>query len=140
PMVLYALISDASIGYLFLGGFVPGIMLGIAFMIMNSIIARRRNYPVEPPVPAREIPRITVRAFPALMLPVILLFGIYGGVMTPTEGAAAAAAYALFASTVLYRAVTWRQLYDALLSSGKSATSVGILIAGALVFNYVVTI
>ena len=140
PMVLYALISDASIGYLFLGGFVPGVMLGIAFMVMNSIIARRRNYPVEPPIPMREIPKITMRAFPALMLPVILLFGIYGGVMTPTEGAAAAAFYALFASTVLYRAVTWKQLYDAILTSGKATTSVGMLIAGALVFNYVVTI
>ena len=138
-MVLYALVSDASIGFLFLGGFVPGVMLGIVFMVMNSIIARRRNYPVEPPTPMREIPRITIRAFPALMLPVVLLFGIYGGVMTPTEGAAAAAAYALFASTVLYRAVTWKQLYDAILSSGKATTSVGILIAGALVFNYVVT-
>jgi tripartite ATP-independent transporter DctM subunit len=109
PMVLYALVSDASIGFLFLGGFVPGVMLGIVFMVMNSIIARRRNYPVEPPTPMREIPRITIRAFPALMLPVVLLFGIYGGVMTPTEGAAAAAAYALFASTVLYRTVTWEQ-------------------------------
>ena len=140
PMVLYALISDTSIGYLFLGGFVPGIMLGITFMVANAIIARRRNYPVEPPIPVREIPRITLRAFPALMLPVILLFGIYGGVMTPTEGAAAAAFYALFASTVLYRAVTWRQLYDAMLTSGKATTSIGMLIAGALVFNYVVTV
>ncbi|MGC1610713.1 MAG: TRAP transporter large permease [Pseudolabrys sp.] len=140
PMVLYALISDTSIGYLFLGGFVPGVMLGVAFMVANAIIARRRNYPVEPPIPVREIPRITLRAFPALMLPVILLFGIYGGVMTPTEGAAAAAFYALFASTVLYRAVTWRQLYDAMLTSGKATTSIGMLIAGALIFNYVVTI
>src|SRR2546421_775405 len=140
PMVLFALISDTSIGYLFLGGFIPGIMLGIAFMIMNSIIARRRNYPVEPPVPLRDVPRITLRAFPALMLPVILLFGIYGGVMTPTEGAAAAAFYALFASAVLYRTVTWKQLYDAILTSGKATTSIGMLIAGALVFNYVVTI
>ncbi len=139
PMVLYALISDTSIGFLFLGGVVPGLMLGIAFMVMNTIIARRRNYPIEPPIPVREFPKITVRAFPALMLPVILLFGIYGGVMTPTEGAAAAAAYALFASTVLYRAVSWKQLYDAILTSGKATTSVGILIAGALVFNYVVT-
>jgi tripartite ATP-independent transporter DctM subunit len=139
PMVLYALISDASIGFLFLGGFVPGVMLGIGFMVMNTVIARRRNYPIEPPIPVRDIPKITIRAFPALMLPVILLFGIYGGVMTPTEGAAAAAAYALFASTVLYRAVSWKQLYDAILTSGKATTSVGILIAGALVFNYVVT-
>ena len=139
-MVLYALISDTSIGYLFLGGFIPGIMLGLAFMIMHSIIARRRNYPVEAKIPLRDVPRITIRAFPALMLPVILLFGIYGGVMTPTEGAAAAAFYALLASTVLYRAVTWKQLYDAILSSAKATTSIGMLIAGALVFNYVVTI
>jgi C4-dicarboxylate transporter DctM subunit len=140
PMVLYALISDASIGYLFLGGFVPGVMLGIAFMAMNAIIARRRNYPVEPAIPMREIPKITFRAFPALMLPVILLFGIYGGVMTPTEGAAVAAFYALFASTVLYRSVSWRQVYEAILSSGKATTSIGMLIVGALAFNYVVTI
>jgi TRAP-type C4-dicarboxylate transport system permease large subunit len=60
--------------------------------------------------------------------------------MTPTEGAAAAAFYALFASTVLYRAVTWKQLYEAILSSGKATTSIGMLIAGAMVFNYVVTV
>jgi tripartite ATP-independent transporter DctM subunit len=88
----------------------------------------------------REIPRITIEALPALMLPVILLFGIYGGVMTPTEGAAAAAFYALLASTFIYRAVTWRQLYDAILTSGKATTSIGMLIAGAMAFNYVVTI
>lgn len=140
PMVLYALISDTSIGYLFLGGFVPGVMLGVAFMVMNFIIARRRGFPVEPKIPVRDVPKITLRAFPALMLPVILLFGIYGGVMTPTEGAAAAAFYALFASTVLYRAVTWKQLYDAILTSGKASSSVGMLIAGALAFNYVVTV
>ena len=140
PMVVYALVSDTSIGYLFLGGFVPGILLGVGFMIMNSIIARRRNYPVEPPIPLKEMPRITLRAFPALMLPVILLFGIYGGVMTPTEGAAAAAFYALFASTVLYRAVTWKQLYEAILTSSKATTSIGMLIAGAMIFNYVLTI
>jgi C4-dicarboxylate transporter DctM subunit len=140
PMVVYALVSDASIGYLFLGGFIPGAMLGIGFMVMNSVIARRRNYPVEPPIPLREIPRITLRAFPALMLPVILLFGIYGGVTTPTEGAAAAAFYALFASAVLYRTVTLKQLYAAVLTSGKATTSIGMLIAGALIFNYVVTI
>jgi tripartite ATP-independent transporter DctM subunit len=140
PMVIYALVSDASIGYLFLGGVIPGLLLGVAFMVANTLIARGRNYPVEPAVPMREIPRITLDAFPALMLPVVLLFGIYGGVMTPTEGAAAAAAYALLASWLIYRALTWKQLYAVLLSSAKATTSVGMLIAGALVFNYVVTI
>lgn len=140
PMVIYALVSDTSIGFLFLGGVIPGLLLGLAFMITNTAISRRRNYPVEPPVPLREVPRITLEALPALMLPVVLLFGIYGGVMTPTEGAAAAAAYALLASAVFYRSMTWRQLYSVLLSSARATTSVGMLIAGALVFNYVVTI
>ena len=62
PMVVYALVSDASIGYLFLGGVIPGLMLGVAFMVMNGVIARRRNYPVEPPVPLREIPRAAISA------------------------------------------------------------------------------
>ena len=140
PMVLYALVSDASIGYLFLGGVIPGLLLGLSFMVMNTVIARRRDFPVEPPVPLREIPGITLSALPALMLPVILLFGIYGGVTTPTEGAAAAAAYALLASVVIYRSLSFRQLYDALIGSAMATTSVGMLIAGALVFNYVVTI
>jgi len=140
PMILYALVSDASIGYLFLGGVIPGLLLGLGFMVMNAMIARRRNFPVEKPVPLREIPKITLDAFPALMLPVILLFGIYGGVTTPTEGAALAAAYALMAGALIYRALSWRQVYGALLSSAKATTSVGMLIAGALVFNYVVTV
>jgi tripartite ATP-independent transporter DctM subunit len=140
PMVVYALVSDASIGYLFLGGVVPGLLLGLGFMVTNHIISRRRNYPTEPPVPMREVPRITRDAFPALMLPVVLLFGIYGGVMTPTEGAAAAAAYALLASTLIYRSMSFKQFYNVVRSSARATTSVGMLIGGALVFNYVVTI
>jgi len=112
----------------------------VAFMVMNTVIARRKNYPVEEPVPMRDIPRIAWEAFPALMLPVVLLFGIYGGVMTPTEGAAAAAAYALLASALIYRAMSLKQLYGVMLSSAKATTSVGMLIGGAMVFNYVVTI
>ena len=139
PMVLYALVSNASIGYLFLGGVIPGLLLGLIFMVMNALISRRRSYPVEPPVKLREMPRATFDAIPALLLPVVLLVGIYGGVMTPTEGAAAAAAYALLAAVLIYRAITPRQLYGVLLSSAKATTSVGMLIAGALAFNYVVT-
>jgi tripartite ATP-independent transporter DctM subunit len=70
----------------------------------------------------------------------VLLFGIYGGVMTPTEGAAAAAAYALLASALIYRAMSWRQLLGVLQQSAKATTSIGMLIGGAMVFNYVVTI
>ncbi len=140
PMVLFALVSDASIGYLFLGGAVPGILMAVALMGMNAVIARRRGFPVEPPVALRKLPMTTLRALPALLLPVILLGGIYGGVTTPTEAAAVAAAYALLVSIALYRDVSLRQLYDAVLNSARSSASIGLLIGGALVFNYVVTI
>ena len=110
-------------------------------MVTNTIIARRRNYPVEPPVPMREIPRITLDAFPALMLPVVLLFGIYGGVMTPTEGAAAAAALrAAGVGADLSFDVVAASSTTCCCPAPRSTTSVGMLIAGALVFNYVVTI
>lgn len=140
PMVIYALVSDASIGYLFLAGMVPGLLMAGMQMVQVAITARRQNFPVEEPVPMRDIPGITWRALPALFMPVLLLGCIYSGVTTPTEAAALAAAYALFISTVIYRSITWHALYGALLSSGKTTASIGMLIAGALVFNYVVTI
>src|SRR3569833_356241 len=140
PMVGYALVSVASSGYLFLGGVVPGVLLGVGFMVANSLISRHRNYPVEAAVPLREIPKITIDTFPALMLPVILLFGIYGGVKTPTEGAAAAAINTHYATTQQNRAKPKKQHYEAILTSSKATTSIGMLIAGAMIFNYVVTI
>ncbi len=140
PVVLYALVSDASIGYLFLGGMVPGLLMGLMKMGLVVHIARKRNFPVEEPVPLREIPGITLRALPALMMPVVLLGGIYSGITTPTEAAAIAAAYAFLVSALLYRTVTWRGTYKTLLSSARTTASIGMLIAGALVFNYVVTV
>jgi tripartite ATP-independent transporter DctM subunit len=140
PMVLYALVSDASIGYLFLGGIGPGLLMGLCLMIIVWIMARWRNFPMEEPVPLREIPAITISALPALMMPVVLLGGIYSGAMTPTEAAAVAAAYAFMISILLYRSISARQAYDALLASARSSASIGMLIAGALVFNYVVTV
>ena len=140
PMVLFALVSDASIGYLFLAGVIPGILMALVMSIVNWRMAIKHNFPVEAPVPVRELPRITWESLPALMMPVVLLGGIYGGVMTPTEAAAVAASYALVISWVLYRSVTLRATYASLISSARNTASVGILIAGALVFNYVVTI
>jgi tripartite ATP-independent transporter DctM subunit len=140
PMVLYALVSDASIGYLFLGGVVPGLLMALAQMLIVVVDARRRNFPVEKPTPLRELPRITWRAFPSLMMPVVLLGGIYSGATTPTEAAAVAASYALVISVVLYRSVSFADFYRSVLSSARTSASIGMLIAGALVFNYVVTI
>ena len=138
PLVLYGLIADASIGFLFMAGVVPGLILALVMMVMNAYLAKARNFPVEKAVPLRELGPITFQALPALMMPVVLLGGIYSGVMTPTEAAAVAALYALVISIVVYRSVTVSNAYKALLASGRSMAAIGILIAGALVFNYVV--
>ena len=140
PMVLYALISDASVGYLFLGGIIPGLLMAIAQMVINTIQAHRLDFPVEKPIPLREWPGITATAVPALLMPVILLGGIYSGVMTPTEAAAVAAAYAFLVAVLWYRNISVNDTYLAVLNSARSTASIGLLIAGALVFNYVVTI
>ncbi len=140
PLVLYALVSDASIGYLFLAGVVPGLLLGAVQLGLVAFLARRRNFPVEPPVPLREMPRVTREALPALLMPVILLGCLYSGITTPTEAAAVAAAYALLLSVVLYRTVSLRGFYGSLLRSARVSVSIGMLIAGALAFNYVVTV
>jgi C4-dicarboxylate transporter DctM subunit len=140
PMILYALVSDASIGFLFLGGVVPGLLMALSQMAIVGIHARRRGFPVEAPTPLRALPGITWRALPTLMMPVVLLSGIYGGVTTPTEAAAVAAAYALAISAFLYRSVRLADVYRSVLLSARTSASIGMLIAGAMVFNYVVTV
>jgi C4-dicarboxylate transporter DctM subunit len=139
PLVLYALVSNTSVGYLFLAGVVPGLLLGAVQMALIAATARRRNFPVEARVPLRELPRITWEAVPALLMPVILLGCLYSGITTPTEAAAVAAAYALLVSVLLYRSVGPRDVYVALRSSARVTVSIGMLIAGAIVFNFVVT-
>jgi tripartite ATP-independent transporter DctM subunit len=139
PLVLYALVSDASVGYLFLGGVIPGLLLGAVQSGLIAAVAKRRNFPVELRVPLRELPRITWEATPALMMPVILLGCMWTGITTPTEAAAVAAAYALLISIVLYRSVGVKDVYNSLVSSARVTVSIGMLIAGAMVFNFVIT-
>jgi len=138
PMVLYALVSNASIGSLFLGGIVPGLFMGAVLMGMNTLISHWRGFGNEEPVPLRELPAITVQATPALLMPAILLFGIYSGVTTPTEAAAIAALYALLIAGGLYRALKLRSLYDVFVESARSAASVGLVIGASMILTYVV--
>lgn len=134
----YAIVSDQSVGFLFAAGLLPGLLMALLMAVMNYYIALRRGFPTDEAVPVRDLPRITLRATPALMLPVILLGGIYGGVMTPTEAAAVAAFYALLVSVLFYRSVNLKQFYTALLGSARSTAAVGVLVAGAVTFNYVI--
>ena len=138
PMVLYALVSDSSIGALFLAGIIPGVLMGVVLMVMNFIIATRRDFPKEEPVALRALPRTTFRAFPALLMPVILLYGIYGGITTPTEAAAIAAFYALLLAGIFYRSISIGNLYRVLVDSARSSAAVGVVIGGALILNYIV--
>ena len=138
PMVLYALVSKASIGSLFLAGILPGLIMGLVLMIMNYYLAGKRGFAMEDPIPLRELPRKTANAFPALLMPVILLYGIYGGVTTPTEAAAIAAFYALLLAGLFYKALSFKALFNVFVDSARSSASVGIVIGGAFILNFIV--
>lgn len=138
PMVIYALVSDTSVGFLFLGGITPGLLMGGLLMIMVTYIAHKRDFAVEKPTPLRALPKLTVQAFPALLMPVILLYGIYGGVTTPTEAAAVAAAYAFLLAALFYRTLSLKGIYHVMSDSARSSAAVGLVIGGALIFNFIV--
>jgi tripartite ATP-independent transporter DctM subunit len=138
PMVLYALVSNASIGSLFLAGILPGLIMGVVLMGMNAYLAHKRGFVVEDSVPLSALPRTTAQAFPALLMPVILLYGIYGGVTTPTEAAAVAAFYALLLAALFYRTLSIKALYRVFVDSARSSAAVGIVIGGAFILNFIV--
>jgi tripartite ATP-independent transporter DctM subunit len=138
PMVIYGVITNTSIGYLFMAGVVPGLLLSLAQMGVVAVLARKRNFPVEPRPTPRQAVRAVTGAAPALLMPVIMLGGIYSGAVTPTEAAAVAAGYALVIAFLWYRSLSFSGLVDTLVSSAKSTAVVAITIAGALVMNWVV--
>jgi tripartite ATP-independent transporter DctM subunit len=136
PMVIYALVSGASLGALFLGGVVPGLLMAGVLMATVHIIATRRNMPRDEPLPRSEWPAAIVRGSLPLTLPVVLLAGIYTGVFTPTEAAAVAALHALLLAWLVYRALDWRSLFTVFLDSTRSSAVITLIIAGAFVLNY----
>lgn len=140
PMVFYALISSTSVGALFLAGVVPALLLVAVLAVAVMIMAKVRGFPVEAAVPWRAFPLIALRALPALLMPVILLGGIYSGVFTPTEAAAVSAFYALLLSVFAYRVMGMRDFMDVVLSTVRTTAVVTIILCGAFIFNYVVTV
>lgn len=140
PMVFYALISSTSVGALFLGGVVPALLVVVTLGIVVAIAAKRRGFPVEEVVPLRAIPLIVLRALPPLMMPVILLGGIYTGAFTPTEAAAVSAFYALLLAVFAYRSLSLAAFLEVVRATVRTTAVVTIVLCGAFIFNYVVTV
>jgi C4-dicarboxylate transporter, DctM subunit len=139
PMVIYAMVSGASVGALFLGGVVPGVLMALLMMLVVHIIATKRNMPREGRVPLREWPNIVFRGALPLSMPIVLLGGIYSGAFTPTEAAAVAALHALLLAGLVYRALSWRSLYGVLLESTRASAVITMVLAGSFILNYAFT-
>jgi tripartite ATP-independent transporter DctM subunit len=139
PMVIYALVSGTSVGALFLGGVIPGLLMAGVLMVAVHIIATRRKMPKDDPVPRSQWPQILLRGALPLSLPVVLLGGLYSGAFTPTEAAAVAALHALLLAGLVYRALSWRTLWAVFVESTRSSAVITMIIAGAFLLSYAFT-
>lgn len=136
-MVLYGVIANVSIGQLFLGGVVPGVLCALALMIMVSVVARRRNYPRDPRQSAAEIGRRFRGSLPALLTPLVIIGGIFSGYFSPTEAAAVTVLYALLIDLLFYRELTWRRIWDALYDTAVTSASIATIVAGVSLLSFI---
>ncbi len=136
PMVIYGVLAEASVGGLFVGGFLPGLMMALALMFMVRHYAIKRNYPREPFPTLKQVWVAFYKAFWALMTPVVLLVGIISGIFTPTEAAVFAAAFALFLGLVVYRELTIRDIPKTILNSTETNGVVLALVMTAVLFAW----
>lgn len=137
PMVIYAMLTGASVGALFMAGMVPGILLAGALCIYVFFVSKKRNYPKDAPPKLRPYLRYVFTALPALLTPVILLIGIYTGVMTPTEAGAIAGLYAVAVAAVLYRILSWKAFKQVLVDTVKGTGSVSIMVGAAAGISFI---
>lgn len=139
--VVYASITGVSVGDMFMGGILPGVLMGFALVVIIMIEVRAKNLQA-----SREKASWGARwksfrsAFWGFLMPVIILGGIYGGIFTPTEAAAVSVVYGLIVGVFIYREVKWRDLYDLLVDSGKTTGSIMLIIGGATLFSYICTV
>jgi len=138
PMVIYSMLSGASVGALFLGGVIPGVLLCAFLSFYVAYISKKRNYPRGKKYTFREFLGYFKRAFPAVLTPVILFAGIYGGVMTPTEAGAVAALYAMIIAVFLYRSISFRQLVEAVKNTALATGVITLLTASSFVMSFMV--
>ncbi|WP_298212957.1 TRAP transporter large permease [Acidovorax sp.] len=141
PLILYSLVSNASIGALFLAGILPGIALAVGFLAVCNISARLRGFPYEKkPVAWGAMGRRAVYATPALMMPVFVLVGLRFGVATPTEISTLAVAYALLAATFIYRDLSFKRVMRAMITAGVATGVVMMLIMSSSVVGWMLTL
>ncbi len=140
PMVFYALISSTSVGALFIAGIVPAFMVCLALGVAVYIMSKIRGFPIETGGTLRALPFAFIKAFPALLMPVILLGGIYSGVFTPTEAAAAASLYALLLAVFAYRVLGIIGFWNITVDTVRTTAVVTLVLGGAFIFNYVITV
>ena len=139
-MVVYGSVTNVSIGALFAAGFLPAIVMAIALIVHQMIDARRAGLEPEPKATWTERARALIAASWALFMPVIIFGGILGGVFTPTEAAVVAAVYAMFVGMIVYREITPAFLYRALVRTGIVSGVVMLMIAGANIFSWLMTV
>ena len=140
PLILVGVAGGISIKDLFLGGIVPGILMGMTLIIVWSVLIRNEDLPVAPKASLAEKLSSLREGVWALLLPVIIIGGIRFGVFTPTEAAVVAAVYALFVSTFIYRELTWAKLYTVLTNSGRATAMVMFLVGCAMVAAWLITV
>jgi len=139
PMILYAVMAGTSVVQLFVAGIVPGLIAGFGMMGVCYYYAVRYNWPVEEVFQLRKLGRTFVEAFWALMMPVIILGGIFGGVVTATEGAALAVVAAALIGGLVYRELDWRHLRDAIIEGGVQTGAVMLLVAASALLGLYLT-
>lgn len=136
PLVIYGSMSGVSVGALFLGGLVPGILMGAAMMVTVYIIAVKRNYPREPRATAREVVRALLGGLAAIATPALIMGGILSGIFTPTEASVAASIYALFLGLAVYRELQWADLPEILWDTVRQTAQVMFIVAAAGLFGW----
>ncbi len=139
PMVLYGVVASVSVSGLFLGGIIPGMLMGLAMMALCSYYARKRNYPKRPRATFRQLVRALIDGFWALNTVAIIIGGIYSGFFTPTEAGAMACAYAVILSMFFYRRLTLRALYRACRDTMIETGIIMFIFAAASLFGWLIT-
>ena len=138
-LILHGIVAEQSVPRMFLAGILPGLLHASALFMWVWYDARRRNFPVEPSLPMNERFAVTIRALPTLLVPAIVLFGIYGGIVTVTEAAAIAAVTALLVSLVFYRGFHCTATLNVIADALRRAGTIMLIVATALAFGHWMT-